>query len=264
MARSVGWGADSTRGRIRQFGSEDFAVELRGVRCQEMSRDIRFVHVRRTRMPNEQKPSVPPRPGIGVEGDMRTRVGTRDGTTIHQNLNQKNVPSPNWKSVCSFPSSQIDAPAQVRDFDEIATHIYIWHLTSELTRWGHCGWWWRGAPVWCRRSQKTSMDDQRHWKTINSDHWPFVSYLSFLFVIASDFFEQAEAEEAAEEEGQGRCSAYVIWVAIFSGCRKMDKVGTPQVDKTHSSPRRRLPCRRCRLRRHWRRHWCRLVLAYTA
>ena len=131
--------------------------------------------------------SPPCRPGRELELKVTwelPRVGTRDGTTIHQNLNQKNVPSPNWKSVCSFPSSQIDAPAQVRDFDEIATNIDIWHLTSELTRWGHCGWWWRGAPVWCRRSQKTSMDDQRHSKTfkdiqrhsktINSDHWQVV------------------------------------------------------------------------------------------
>lgn len=43
---------------------------------------------------------------------------------------------------------------------------------------------------------------------------------SFLFVIASDFFKQAEAEEPAEEEGQRRCSAYVIWVAIFLDAEK--------------------------------------------
>ena len=42
-----------------------------------MSRDVRFLHVRRMRMPNEQKPSVPPRPGVGVEGDMRTTYGRK-------------------------------------------------------------------------------------------------------------------------------------------------------------------------------------------
>ena len=36
----------------------------------------------------------------------------------------------------------------------------------------------------------------------------------------------------------------------------MDKLGIPQ---DILCPRRRLPCKRCRLRRHWRR----LVLAYT-
>ena len=42
-----------------------------------------------------------------------------------------------------------------------------------------------------------------------------------------------------------------------NGCIKVDKVGTPQ---DILCPRRRLPCSRCRLHRHWRR----LVLVYTA
>ena len=209
--------------------------------------------------------SPPCRPGreleLRVTWELPT-VGKCRNQGWHNQPRSKSKPleRPNRKSVSSFPSSQIDAPAQERDFDEIATNIYIWHLTSELTRSGHCRWWWRGAPVWCRPSQKTSMDDQRHSKTIDSDHWPVVSYLSlsssFLFVIASDFFGQAEAEEPAEEAGQGHCSAHLIWAAFFSGCRKIDEVGAPQ---EILCSRRRFPCRWCRLRRHWRR----LVLAYT-
>ena len=48
----------------------------------------------------------------------------------------------------------------------------------------------------------------------------------------------------------------VACVAFFSGCRKIN-MGTPQ---DILCPRRRLPCRERRLRRHWRR----FVLAYTA
>ena len=62
-------------------------------------------------MPNEQKPSVPPRLGVGVE-DLRTTYGRNieePGTiNIHQNLNHKNV-----------PIERVSAPAQVRDVDEI-------------------------------------------------------------------------------------------------------------------------------------------------
>ena len=51
-------------------------------------------------------------------------------------------------------------------------------------------------------------------------------------------------------------SCFTSVISVFFWIQKIDKVGTPQ---DILCPSRRLPCRRRRLRRHWRR----LVLAYT-